>query len=363
MDQMRPSLAQKINNMRINFAYGGQWRKPLFALRVAANYLKSYLFPKRRQLKYIDIVVGYKCNMTCQHCFAEEFSRDDAGRISLDDYSRFAREAMKLGVLHFSFQGGEALIYKDLIPIIGRFQPSRNLISVTTNGLTGSLETFRGLRKAGVDIIIFSLDSGIAEEHDRFRNAAGSYDKTLRSIGYARAAGLKVILNTTVSSYNVESAGFMDLVDWAERNRIIVNTIFASPVGAWYGKHEVMLNEKQRESVARLRKKRLHLRRDVDSNFREWGCPAAKEVLYLSPYGDVLICPFIHISFGNVTRESLETIRGRALSYAVFNEFHPRCLTAENMDFVGKIVDKVPSHGKLPIDVARVDRDLKEFSR
>ncbi len=30
------------------------------------------------------------------------------------------------------------------------------------------------------------------------------------------------------------------------------------------------------------------------------GCPAGMEKIYITPYGDVIPCPFIHIGFGNI---------------------------------------------------------------
>jgi len=64
------------------------------------------------------------------------------------------------------------------------------------------------------------------------------------------------------------------------------------------------------------------------------GCGAVKEILYFTPYGDVLACPFLHFSLGNVFEEDLDTIQRRALRNPYFALYYPVCLAAEHRDFI-----------------------------
>ena len=52
--------------------------------------------------------------------------------------------------------------------------------------------------------------------------------------------------------------------------------------------------------IDRLTEQSPYIRTDFQANLVSYGCGAAKEILYLTPYGDVLVCPFMHISFGNI---------------------------------------------------------------
>lgn len=76
------------------------------------------------------------------------------------------------------------------------------------------------------------------------------------------------------------------------------------------------------------------MRRDFETNYWTQGCGAATEKLYVSPFGDVLACPYMHISFGNVREASLAKIRERMLENPFLTGFHPRCLTAEDREFI-----------------------------
>jgi MoaA/NifB/PqqE/SkfB family radical SAM enzyme len=83
---------------------------------------------------------------------------------------------------------------------------------------------------------------------------------------------------------------------------------------------------------------------DSDANYVvQKGCPAGKESFYISPYGDVLGCPFIQISLGNVMEESLKTIHSRVIKNKYYGNYHPKCLIGEDHDFIerySKLIEK-----------------------
>ncbi len=66
------------------------------------------------------------------------------------------------------------------------------------------------------------------------------------------------------------------------------------------------------------------------------GCGAAIEKLYVTPFGDVIPCPYMHISFGNVREASLGAIREKMLANHYLKGFHAQCLTAEDEEFMDK---------------------------
>lgn len=51
--------------------------------------------------------------------------------------------------------------------------------------------------------------------------------------------------------------------------------------------------------ISNLIIKTPHVRTDFESNLKTKGCPAFKEERYLTPYVDVIPCPFIHITLEN----------------------------------------------------------------
>jgi MoaA/NifB/PqqE/SkfB family radical SAM enzyme len=311
----------------------------------------------RRPLKYVDVAYDYRCNLKCKHCFARNFATTRDGRkMTIKDHEKFAKEAMALGALDFCLQGGEPfLIYNDLKEMIKAYQPSRNFISVTTNAALATEERLREIKKLGVDLLVVSLDSGLAEEHENFRRGKNIYENIIKAIDTALRIGLNVVINTTVSRQTVRSKGFRRLIDFVEERGIYMNTVYAVPVGAWSGNKDVIMRPEDTAYLNRLRAAHSLLRRDMDANFGvRWGCGAVKEAIYLTAYGDILPCPFIHISLGNVLSEPLKTIRERGLQVPYFKKYHRVCLAAEDRDFMAKYAQYTRNRKKFPIKFSDV---------
>ncbi|PKN59616.1 MAG: hypothetical protein CVU53_07285, partial [Deltaproteobacteria bacterium HGW-Deltaproteobacteria-11] len=55
---------------------------------------------------------------------------------------------------------------------------------------------------------------------------------------------------------------------------------------------------------------------------------------YLTPYGDIIPCPFIHVTFGNVRSQSIAEIRGKALRHKWLRKYHSVCIGAESREFI-----------------------------
>ena len=237
------------------------------------------------------------------------------------------------------------LLIKNLSEYIEAVKPSRNVISVTTNGSLLNQAKIKDLKKYGVDILTISVDSAIPEEHDGFRNFPGAHEKAMNGINEAISQGLHVTIGTTLSHDNISSKGISDLIKFAEDNRIILCFAFATPVGNWAYQDQILLTEDDIEWVRQLEKGSKYIRTDFEGNLHSRGCGAVKEILYLTPYGDVLPCPFIHISIGNVMKESLNSIRNRALTVPEFALYAPKCLCAEDRDFMDKYIKPACSKG------------------
>lgn len=324
-----------LNKYLINFRYAFQIRKPFLIARLVSTYLKI-LFLRRRPLRYVDFAVGYNCNLRCEHCFASALREDSRRKITPPEYRGIARQAMALGAVNFSFQGGEPILYPELLEFIKNAYPQRNLISVTTNATLLEERKILELKQAGVDILTISLDSADPDEHDRFRRSPGCFAQAMNAVSLALKNGLRVTLGAVVSRHNLKSRGFVDLIELARKLNAILFVALAAPLGEWAGNDSVVLTADDRRYLYHLVKKYPLLRTDFDANYVHRGCGAVKEILYLTPYGDVLGCPFLHFSLGNIFEESLPAVRNRALENPYFAHYHQLCLAAEDKEFMEK---------------------------
>lgn len=307
-----------------------------------------------KPLRGIDFAITYICNMKCQHCFANSLKKTGEQQFMLaEHYKYIAEEAMRLGCTYFGFQGGELFLRKDYLDIIKAVYPRKNRIAVTTNGSYINENIIRQLKSIGVDIVNFSLDSGFAHEHDKFRGVEGSFQKAMEAIKIAKKHKIRIAINATVHHDNLHAEGFCKLIEFANENNILLNTLFAAPSGQWQNNRDALLNEEDVVYYNKLRERYPYLVRDIDSGFYGTGCPAVKEVLYITPYGNVLGCPFIHLSLGNIFCESLETIRKRGLEDDRFNyyhQYHHRCLITEDKNFIKKYLDLIRELKEFPLE-------------
>ena len=333
------SYRHKFNYLKLLFNYGFVLKKPNLLFRLLTVYLKALILPVP-PLRYIDFALDYRCNLKCKHCFAQGLINKKV-KLTLSDYRRIACECRQLGVTQFSFQGGEPLLLPNLEKIIKIFQPQSSYIALTTNGTLLNEQKIKRLKSLGVDKISFSLDSGIAGEHDHFRGQKGVFVKAWQSMQDCLRLGMKVTINTTVSHQNLRSPGIKKLFDYATANKIILNPIFAVPLGRWAKSKKVLLTISDRKYIKRLQSRSAYLKRDINSNYFKTGCSAVSEVLYIDPYGDVLPCPFLHIVLGNIKKESLKTIRDRALkNFSLFGRYHPLCFASEDIKTGSTIYQK-----------------------
>ena len=112
--------------------------------------------------------------------------------------------------------------------------------------------------------------------------------------------------------------------------------VFALAVsaGRWQDSKDILLTEEDLGHIHELTAESPYIRTDFEANYRHSGCGAVKEILYLTPYGDVLPCPFIHKSLGNAKEESIKEIRDRALENKYFKDYWQKCLAACDKEFM-----------------------------
>ncbi|OFZ78968.1 MAG: hypothetical protein A2583_06005 [Bdellovibrionales bacterium RIFOXYD1_FULL_53_11] len=345
--------------------YGFLLKKPVFLARVAGHYARMAL-SRRSPLRYVDFAVDYKCNLKCSHCFKSSLENNSTHpQLSIAGYREIARECLSLGVLHFSFQGGEITVYDKLEELLGAMYPGRVLMSLTTNGSFLDGRRIRNYRKWGVDLLNISLDSMDPLEHDTFRNMPGCHALALEGLRLARRSGMRVAVNTTVSRFNLYTRGFEGLVDFCMRERIILNLLLAVPAGSWAANMDALVTTEDMKYVRALVLSSPLIRQDSDSINIGYGCPALKEAVYITPFGDVLPCPFIHVSLGNLHEERLATIRERGLGYHFFERHARACLAAEDRSFISKYLSRTFGRNDLPMGFKEIFGEpsmaLKEY--
>ena len=278
----------------------------------------------------------YTCNFNCQHCDVTRLRR--AGKkdrfFTISDVKELSRQADEMGLAHIVITGGEPLVFPDFDDIVKAIDPQKFYITSDTNGWFLDEEKARHLKSIGVDKIQLSLDSLSAAEHDNFRRKKGSHERAMKAIGASLDAGLNIILATVVTRQRVRSQEFIDFLEFTKKKGIGVFVTYAKPVGEWEGNYDVLITRNDMDYLRELEKKYdvfTHLTPSYGFNL---GCIAVKRMVSITKYGDVMPCPYIHVSLGNFFKEPLKDIIERGMKIKYFGNYIDTCLIAEDRKFI-----------------------------
>lgn len=190
--------------------------------------------PFARAITYLRISVTDRCDFRCNYCMAEHMTfLPKAEILTLEEIDRIASAFVERGVRKLRLTGGEPLVRRNIMSLIGTL--SRHLdsgaleeLTLTTNG--SQLQRFAGeLADCGVRRVNVSLDT---LDPAKFKEITrwGDLNKVLAGIDAAQAAGLKVKINA-VALKGVNDDEADDMIRWAHGRGMDLTFIETMPMG------------------------------------------------------------------------------------------------------------------------------------
>jgi len=186
-----------------------------------------------RRISYLRLSVTDRCDLRCAYCMPERqhfVSRKEV--LSLEEMHRLALGFIARGVTKIRLTGGEPLVRRDMIELVralGRkLGDGLEELTLTTNA-TRLAEFAEPLREAGVRRVNISLDTLDRATFARLARR-DSLPQVLEGIAAARAAGLRVKLNT-VALKGINEAEIPDLIAWAHGQGMELTLIEVMPLG------------------------------------------------------------------------------------------------------------------------------------
>jgi MoaA/NifB/PqqE/SkfB family radical SAM enzyme len=291
----------------------------------------------------IDLNFNNACNLKCEYCFTNSPKGDHAKEhLPISKIRDIADQADELGIFEFDLQGGELLLRpKLLFDVLEAIRPERFYLYLTTNGYFLDEKMAKKLADAKVSRVSVSIDSMDPDTHDKIRGRKDSWRRAMQGLKHVQEAGLHPYLNITVGHYNAFSEDLEMLCKYSDDNNYTTLLNVAVPSGMWLKLEklaEVMVDEDDKRRLIELRKKHKNILRNIwnpfDKNYEGvLGCNTVNR-LYITPLGDVLVCPYVHIKIGNVYENSLKEISEKGFKIKHFKEHSAKCLAGENKDFV-----------------------------
>ena len=190
--------------------------------------------PFGRAVRYLRVSVTDRCDLRCVYCMSEDMTfLPKKDLLTLEELDRVCSAFVEQGVRKLRITGGEPLVRRDVISLfenLGRHLKTGALeeLTLTTNG-TRLTDFAERLKAAGVRRVNISLDSHDAECFKAITRW-GDYGKVMDGIRAAKAAGLKVKINT-VAMRGVNDDEFADMVAWCGAEGFDLVFIETMPMG------------------------------------------------------------------------------------------------------------------------------------
>lgn len=284
----------------------------------------------------IDIGYNYACNLKCLHCMADKFERKERS-LTIEDLHNIAEQADALGWCQFNISGGEPLILKNFDEVLLALMPDKFHIGISTNGYFLTPKKAKHLKEIGLDKVMISIDSIDPKLHNENRDDQEAYEKAIAAIWAAKEADLDVILQTVITHDNCQTQATIDLAKFASKHGFSVDLIVAKPLGEWEGRYDVLITPSDAKFLRKLHEQYPAVRRDVFPSYgRGGGCGVFRKCFHISQWGDVFACVFLHISLGNIFKDTLKTIVERSLKIKPLQKNQALCRAGEDRKFIEK---------------------------
>ena len=187
-----------------------------------------------RAVTYLRVSVTDRCDLRCVYCMAEHMTfLPKAQVLTLEELDRLASTFIGLGVRKLRLTGGEPLVRKGFMDLVGGL--SRHLrsgaleeLTLTTNG-TQLAKYADDLARAGVRRINVSLDTLKPDLFKRLTRG-GDIDQVIGGIDAALAAGIAVKINAVALKHD-NAEELPALIAWAHQRGCDMTLIETMPLG------------------------------------------------------------------------------------------------------------------------------------
>jgi AdoMet-dependent heme synthase len=298
--------------------------------------------------------VTQACDLACVHCRACARPERDAAELTTAEGKRLIDEVADLGAPVFVLTGGDPLKRGDILELI-RYARSRGIRPALSPSATPLLtrEAIMALKEAGIFRLAISLDGSTAAIHDGFRGVPGTYDRALEAIAQARACGMPVQINTTVSQRTFHD--FDRLAKVVEEAGVVLWSVFFLVPTGRATLDQVLTAEQTEDLFARLhtlsKRVRFHIKTTEAPHYRRFllqqraaeraaagrepvplhvaqrafhGINDAKGFVFVSHRGEVCPSGFLPLVAGNVRQEPLGEIYRESVLFQSLRD--PECL-------------------------------------
>ncbi len=244
--------------------------------------------------------VTYRCNASCSFC---DIWEKPSPYINIGNVEQNLIDLKKLGVKVIDFTGGEPLLHRDIDSFFALAKKMGFITTLTTNTLL--YPKYAEKLKGNVDMLHFSLDSPVKEEHDKSRRVP-CFDSLIKSISIARSLGERPDIILTVHENNIHQIRQV-YEEISEPNDLV---LLLNPMFEYNGVGQELNKNALNELKKWGRKKRVYinngflkLREDGGNQVNKPACKAMSTTVVISPENK-MIMPCYHLGLEEIPIEN-----------------------------------------------------------
>ena len=148
-----------------------------------------------------------RCNLSCKMCYIHITPAEQAspGReLTTEEWLAVGRQAVDAGMIYLLLTGGEPMLRPDFTTIYSEMVKMGVVVSVNTNGTLVTPEIVDCFRKHPPETVNVTLYGASPETYAGLCGVRGGYEKALEGVRALIGAGVRVIINTTFTTRNLD---------------------------------------------------------------------------------------------------------------------------------------------------------------
>ncbi len=279
----------------------------------------------KRVLHDVALELTYQCDLDCFYCYNDRNRRGTL--LSLTQYRILLEDLVAMQTLFLMLTGGEPMIHPHFFDIGRMTRDLGFVVRIRTNGNTLTPRNVKRLiGEVDPYMVEVSLHGASAGVHDRQTRVPGSFERLIRHLRHARAAGLRCGMVVTPTAWNEhEIEAMMILAD-----ELDAPLRFQGPVGprdngdteplsiqpspeTWDRIEALVADRRARKTVKAFNagKSWEHLKPELNFD-PETEPPASCSVglasVDIDPFGNVKACMHLTENAGNLHQHSISEI-------------------------------------------------------
>jgi PqqA peptide cyclase len=145
----------------------------------------------------------HACPLSCSYCSNPLELTKRSAELATADWHRVLDEAADLGVLQSHFSGGEPLLRRDLVELVGHASSLGMYTNLVTSAIGLSRPRAHALREAGLDHVQVSIQADEPVLSDRLAGIS-SFDKKIEAARLVKELGWPLTLNVVLHRQNID---------------------------------------------------------------------------------------------------------------------------------------------------------------